>query len=316
MKISAPAMGTIVSIEVVDAEDARARASVERALGWFSAVERGCSRFDPASELSTLLGCVGTPTAVTPMLFELLRFAVAVAEETGGAYDPAVGGLMEARGFNRDYRSGEPVNRVRPPGEAATYRDITLDANAHTVTLRRPLVLDLGGVAKGCAIDLARQELAGFRSFAIDAGGDLYLGGAPHGGAGWSVGIRHPRRDGDLIDVVTVSNAAVCTSGDYERRSADGGHHLIDPLRGTTAAAVASATVIAASAMLADALATAAFVLGPEPGLALLESHGAEGLIVSPDLDCRSTRGFPSEHHRRRRDRAPLDGGAALLSHA
>jgi thiamine biosynthesis lipoprotein len=115
----------------------------------------------------------------------------------------------------------------------------------------------------------------------------LYLGGCNPQGAPWSVGIRHPRRDGALIDSLRVSNQAVCTSGDYERPG-----HILDPANRQPASAVASATVVAPSAMLADALATAAFVLGPSEGIALLHRMGVEGLIVRPDLERVETGGL------------------------
>ena len=102
------------------------------------------------------------------------------------------------------------------------------------------------------------------------------------------MGIRHPRRDRELIDSVRVSNQAVCTSGDYER-----GPHIVDPRPAQPeTAVVASATVIADGAMLADALATAAFVLGPEDGIQFLTRMGVEGLIVTPDLERYETRGL------------------------
>src|SRR5207248_257687 len=121
-------------------------------------------------------------------------------------------------------------------------------------------------------------------SYAIDAGGDLYLGGCRPDGARWSVGIRHPRRDGELIDSIRVSNRAVCTSGDYLRRSSGdaGVHHILDPRTGASANQVASVTVVAPTAMLADAVGTAAFVLGPAEGIRLFDRLGVDGLILSP----------------------------------
>jgi thiamine biosynthesis lipoprotein len=142
-------------------------------------------------------------------------------------------------------------------------------------------------------VDAAAKELEPFSDFAIDAGGDLYLGGSNPLGDPWCVGIRHPRRDGEMIDSVRVSNRAVCTSGDYERPTPGGdGHHILDPRRGASAKAVASATVIASGAMLADGLATAAFVLGPKEGIELLDRMGVDGLIVTPELDRYETRGL------------------------
>jgi thiamine biosynthesis lipoprotein len=158
--------------------------------------------------------------------------------------------------------------------------------------LRRPLTLDLGAVAKGLAVDAAARELAPFQDFAINAGGDLYLGGANPQGTPWAVGIRHPRRDRELIASLRVSNQAVCTSGDYERHAPDGGHHILDPRTGRSAHTVASATVVADGALLADALATAAFVLGPKDGIDLLNRMGVDGLIVTPELERYETRGL------------------------
>jgi thiamine biosynthesis lipoprotein len=295
MTRSVAMMGTIVTIQVAgNHEDA-----IDRAFGWFRHVEASCSRFDPASELRQLTARAGAAVPVSDLLYEAVQFAVAVATETGGAFDPTVGRQMETRGFDRDYRSGAVVRTPVDEDEVVSYRDIDLDPDERTITLRRPLVLDLGAVVKGLAIDLASRELRPFEDFAIDAGGDLYLGGRNPEGLPWSVGIRHPRgQDTDeLLDSVRVSNAAVCTSGDYERRSPSsaGGHHILDPRSNVPAAAVASATVIAPTAMLADALATAAFVLGPTDGLRLIERHGLDGLIVTPALERFATPGFPSE---------------------
>mgnify|MGYP006316859735 CR=1 FL=1 len=156
------------------------------------------------------------------------------------------------------------------------------------------MTLDLGAVAKGLAVDAAARELQPFRDFAIDAGGDLFVGGHNPDGVPWSVGIRHPRLDGQLIDSLRVSDRAVCTSGDYERPAPDDvdEHHVLDPRSGASPAAVASATVVAQSAMLADALGTAAFVLGPVEGIRLFERHGVEGLIVTPALERYATSGL------------------------
>jgi thiamine biosynthesis lipoprotein len=108
------------------------------------------------------------------------------------------------------------------------------------------------------------------------------------------VGIRHPRARDQVLATLRVSNCAVCTSGDYERPvSGDtGDHHIMDARARTSATAIASATVLAPSAMVADAMSTAAFVLGPVEGLALLQRHGLEGLLVTPALEHHATRGW------------------------
>jgi thiamine biosynthesis lipoprotein len=216
-----------------------------------------------------------------------------LAEESGGAFDPTVGHRMAARGFNREHRTGQVVRSAIAPDDDVSYRDVHLDPDRKTITLLRPLTLDLGAVAKGLAIDTAARELQPFKNFAIDAGGDLYLGGLNEHEAPWSVGIRHPLQDDELIASLRVSNQAVCTSGDYERRTPDGvSHHILDPRTGASCHVVASATVLAPTAMLADALATAAFVLGPQDGIEFLDRMGVNGLIVTPELKRYETRGL------------------------
>jgi len=298
-------MSTLVTIQVVGTSTAAdADAAIGRAFGWFHEIEARCTRFDGRSELMRLTAQTGVPVSASPILYEAVRFALHVAEESGGAFDPTVGHRMEAQGFNREYRTGKIVRSAVSPDGDVNYRDVELDPDRRTITVRRPLTLDLGAVAKGLAIDTAARELAPFRDFAIDAGGDLYLGGLNPQGAPWSVGIRHPRRDGELLDLLRVSNQAVCTSGDYERQTsgaANGpsesghhipGHHILDPRTGTSSRAAASATVVASGAMLADALATAAFVLGPVDGIHLLNRMGVDGLIVTAELKRYQTRGL------------------------
>ena len=289
-------MGTFVTIHVVGAAAHKSEAqspmlreeAVERAFAWFDRVEECCTRFDSGSEVMRLAAQVGVPVPVSTLLYEAVQFALAVAEESGGAFDPTVGYAMETRGFNREYRSGREIRTALDCtrtaldcGSSVSYRDVRLDPERKTITLLRPLVIDLGAVAKGLAVDLAARELFSFENFAINAGGDLYLGGRNPESEPWSIGIRHPRSDAELIEVVRVSNRAVCTSGDYEKRGADGGHHILDPRTGASANSVASVTVIAPTAMLADALATAAFVLGPADGIRLFDRLGVNGLIFS-----------------------------------
>lgn len=293
-------MGTVVTIQVAHGASRREQtgreASVQRAVDWFRQIELSCSRFDARSEVRQLSARVGSPVAVSDMLFECVRFALAVAEESDGAFDPTVGLVQEARGFNREYQSGDIIRTDLASAGAVSHRDVHLDDDQKTITLLRPLLLDLGAVAKGLAIDMAARELAAIGDFAIDAGGDLYFGGCNAEGNAWSVGIRHPRDERELVDTIRVSDMAVCTSGDYERRADDGGHHIVDPRTGRSTNSVASVTVIATSAMVADALATAAFVLGPTAGLDLLARHGVAGLILTPELERFATPAMRENH--------------------
>jgi thiamine biosynthesis lipoprotein len=277
-------MGTIVTIQLPRGGSDEA---LERAFQWFYDIERTCTRFDPESELMRLTARPGEAFPASPLLFEAVRFAAGVAAETGGAFDPTIGGFMEARGFNREFRTGSEI-RSLSVAENASYRDIELDEARRTILLRKPLLLDLGAVAKGLAVDAAAHELAPLGDFAIYAGGDVFAGGANAAGQPWRVGIRHPCHPDGIMACLLVSDQAVCTSGDYARPG-----HILDPRRGaSTAASVASATVVAPTTLLADSLATAAFVLGPEEGISLLRRMGVQGLIVTPDLERFETEGL------------------------
>lgn len=295
-------MGTIVTIDVphhagADEGIARRDECVADAFEWFRHIERICTRFNPDSELMRLVSRVSRPTHVSPMLFEVVRFALAVAEASGGAFDPTVGLRMEHRGFSREHHTRRTVTTPIDELTGITFRDVAIDDERHTIMLRRPLVLDLGGVAKGMAIDLAARAMAPLEHFGIDAGGDLYVSGHNATGSPWSVGIRHPQGKG-FIGTLQVSNRAVCTSGNYERRAGrdNDARHILDPRTGGTPTEIVSATVVAVSAMLADALATAAFVSGPAAARRLLESHGVCGVLFTSTLERLVTEGCESDN--------------------
>lgn len=287
-------MDTLLTIEVPNAAQADGLERLERAFAWFEAVEATCSRFEPESELRRLTAQLDRAVAVSSLLFRAVQFAVAVAEASDGAFDPTLGRELERRGFNRNHRSGEAVGSATATREPCSYRELLLDAAAQTISLRRPLVLDLGAVAKGMAIDLAVEELRSCENYAINAGGDVFVRGHTAAGEPWRIGIRDPLQPDRLLDTLALTEGSVCSSGGYERPSGvdAGEHHILDPRSGRSPRSVAGVSVIAPVAMLADALATAAFVLGPERGLRLLQDQGVEGLIVTYDAAHYATPGY------------------------
>jgi thiamine biosynthesis lipoprotein len=278
-------MDTWVNIQVVSDQSREAiEPTVQRAHAWFESVERICTRFDPTSEVMQLLGHVGRPVRVSTLLFEVAAFALDLARQTDGAFDPTIGATMEQLGFATNYRTGEVVNS-HVGADSGDFHDVRLDRRARTILLRRPLVLDLNAVAKGLAIDLAVQELRPFPDFCIEAGGDLFVRGHNAAGENWHVGIQHPRAEGLLARTLHLSEVAVCTSGDYERRAPGGGAegHILDARTHQPINDLASVTVVAQTAMAADGLSTAAMVLGSEHGLKFLEDQDVRGLLVTPE---------------------------------
>jgi FAD:protein FMN transferase len=271
-------MDTDVNVQVVSDEPSEViERAVQRALEWFDTVERICTRFDPRSEVMQLLDRVGQPTPVSTLLFQVVAFALQLADQTEGAFDPTIGASIERLGFNVNYKTGAVINS-HLEDSSATFRDVRLDRRAQTILLRRPLILDLNAVAKGLAIDLAAQQLSEFANVSIEAGGDVYVRGHNPVGQPWQVGIQHPRAEGLLAHTLQVSDVAVCTSGDYER-----GSHILDARSRRPVSDLASVTVVAPTAMAADGLSTAAMVLGQLEAPAFLKRQGVGGVLVAPD---------------------------------
>ena len=300
------AMGTVVSVQIVGGTPASRAERAHAALEWVSTVESTCSRFQPHSELRRLSATVGQDIAVSPLLFNALHVALQVAEQSHGAFDPTIGVEMQARGFDRAWDTGaSSFARMPADTDVASWRDVVLDHSAQSVRLLRPLLLDLGAIAKGLAVDLVARELADCEDYAVEAGGDMYVAGHNANGQPWRVGIQHPRQPGESFATMSLSNMAVCTSGDYARRTADDTQsHLVDPRAhdvvvsrlpsGPTSLSThpISSTVIAPQAMIADALATAVMVLGVNEGITLLETHGVQGIVVDTQLNLTTTQGM------------------------
>ena len=282
-------MDTVVSIKIVNSRaKTELEESVARAFAAFYHVESVCSRFNNQSEISRLSTQSGVPVPVSSTLFEAVHFAWEVANFTKGAFDPTMGKTLELYGFSRDYLTGyqsesRPLNADTP----VSYLDLDLNKEEQTILLRKPLILDLGAIAKGLAVDLAAKELSHFDGFFIDAGGDIFAGGMNEYEEAWRVGIRHPRKNEEIIRSFQLTNKAVCTSGSYERMSPirKDAHHLINPHSGNPQSDVLSCTVIAPFTMMADAFSTAAFILGAEKGIRQLEQAGLDGILITPDLE-------------------------------
>lgn len=223
------------------------------------------------------------PEHVDPPLFALLRRARELSVESGGAFDPTVLPLLRLWGAYPDlpYLCAGNARAVGIAG-------LRLDADARTVRFTRPgMGLDLGGIAKGFALDRARAALAaaGVSRARLDLGGQLaFMGSGPDGG--WRVAVRDPDDPARLLGVVAVDpDASVSTSGNYARDfGREGWHapsHIYDPRTGRPALRALAVTVWAPDAATADALSTALFVLGPEDASRLLAREPRVGALFA-----------------------------------
>lgn len=289
----AEVMATTVRVTVPRAASGTsAEAAAEAVFEVFRRVDAEMSEWQESSPLSDVnRRAGGEPVAVPAELLEVIRRGIEIGERTGGAFDvtwAALWGLW-------DFRAAEP--RVPPADDIARrarlvdYRRVELDEAAGTVRLPEPgMMIGLGGIAKGYALERAAAVLRAraLESFLLVCGGQVYAAGDRAGRGAWRVGVRDPRGGpDDLFARLELRDASASTSGDYESFFlADGVryHHILDPGTGRPARGLRSATVVSADPVLADALSTGIFVMGPEAGLALVERlPDAEAVLIDDD---------------------------------
>ncbi len=286
-------MGTDVHVIVVGGSlsmlDA-ARASSERLEGLWS-------RFRDDSEISRLNQLAGLALGVSPETVALVQRSIDGGRITRGAFDPTVLGDVVRAGYDRTFDELSETSGGGRSDLHLGWDGIEVDPAASTVRLPRGVGFDPGGVGKGFAADLVVAELLslGATGACANLGGDLRVAGdAPAAGA-WSIAVQHPYRD-EPAAIVGLGSGAVATSMRTRRTWGPAGdlrHHLIDPATGLPArTGIASATVIAAEGWQAEVLSKAAFLSGAIDGLALVESLGADGLVVDDRGDVHLTSGF------------------------
>jgi len=269
-------MGTSVEITVSQTDSRRAEEAMNAAFREVERIDLLMSHYRPESEVSQITRQAGEKeTQVSPETLEVVERALYFSRLSGGAFDITIGPVFRLWDFREGKIPGE--KSLQENLKKVDYRKIRVDRAKSLVYLEsRGMELDLGAIAKGYAVDRASAVLrkGGVENFLVTAGGDLAVSGAKGKGVPWTVGIQHPRFPAELIAKLRPAQAAVATSGDYKKFFSRGGeryHHILTPSTGLPARECQSVTIIAPSAMDADALATSVFVLGPKKGFALLE---------------------------------------------
>ena len=260
--------------------------------------QRALSRFDAESELSLLNADPRETLPASDLTAGAIAAAMWAAERSGGLVDPTLLDPLERAGYENSRNGTEPAplcealasapaRRPAAPSPSARWRAVTVSGS----TIHRPagIRFDLGGTAKGLAADRAAALLALQTSFAVDAGGDVVVGGAS--GVARQVSVAHPLDPGAVAFDFELTTGAVATSGLAKRvwRTPGGyAHHLIDPSTGLPAwTGVIQATAVAASGLESETLAKTALLSGPQAGLAILEAAG--GVLVLDDGEVLAT---------------------------
>jgi thiamine biosynthesis lipoprotein len=310
LRFEEPHMGTAVRL-VLDTSDREAAAGAARAaFARIAELDAALSDYRDSSEVSRLAGASGGPAVpVGADLFTVLARAQDLWRRSGGAFDVTVGPVV--RLWRRTLRTGdwpEPARREEALVLVGSEK-MHLDAAARTARLERPgMRIDLGAIAKGYAGDEALGVLRrrGVSSALVAVGGDVVASDAPPGEAGWVVEVARDSSIEELGagidpkeargDQLLLRNAAVSTSGDSEQWIERDGlrySHILDPRTGIGVTGRRRATVVAPDGITADSLATAACVLGPAEGVALVESTpGATAIVHQQHVGTRASRGW------------------------
>jgi FAD:protein FMN transferase len=277
-------MGTRIAVELWATDHAQGDTLITRVMDEMRRVDELMSTYKPTSQVSRVNAEAAThPVVVEEDLFGLLQTALDFSRITEGAFDITYASV----GYLYDYRrhikpTDEQIAKALP---AISYQHVILDPATHSVRFTQPGVrIDLGGIAKGWAVDRGIEILraAGIERAFVTAGGDTRIIGDRFGKP-WMVGIRDPRQEGKVIARIPLVDAALSTSGDYERFFEENGvryHHILSPATGKPASAVRSVTVIGPTATRTDGLSKTIFVLGIREGMRVLDALGDVDVIA------------------------------------
>lgn len=288
-RITDGVMGTRITVELWSEDQAKAQTAIDAVLADMRHIDEAMSTYKPTSEISQVNAHAAEgPMKISKDLFDLLVTAKEYSVITEGAFDITYASVGYMYDFRKHVKPDEKqIDKALP---AVDYRHVLLDPKAQTVKFSQAGVrIDLGGIAKGYSVDRGIDILKarGYTRAYVSAGGDSRIMGDRFGKP-WMVGIRDPRKgEGEVITRIPLVDAAISTSGDYERFFDEDGvryHHIIDPHTGHSASKVRSATIIGPSATRTDGLSKTAFVLGPDEAMRIYNKiEDIDAIIVRLD---------------------------------
>ena len=284
LKVGRILMGTLVEVNVIGRQN-QLKESAEAALTEIKRVE-DLTSFHKESDLNRINNNAGhSPTKVDPELISLIQRSLEISELTGGAFDPTIGALSRLWNFSGPEGPRLPdESEIKEARKKVNWRKVEIIPDKNEVFLpEEGMALDLGGIAKGYALNRAEEILKakGVMAALLNAGGDIMAFGGKGDGTPWKIGIQDPGDKGRIEAVVNIETSAVFTSGDYERVLEKDGkqyHHILDPSTGYPASGFKSVTIVAPDGFRADGFSAAVFVLGPDKAKLFLGKH--------PNISC------------------------------
>jgi len=289
-------MGTLARVVAVAPDMRTAKQSIKAAFAEINKVDKLMSDYKSESEISQVnRDAFRQAVKISKSTYEVLQKAVEFSRLSGGAFDVTVGPLVQLWRLAAEANSVPTDTQLEQARSKVGYEKLILDANQTSVRFAVDgMKLDLGGIAKGYAIDKAVEAMqkCGALGAMVDIGGDIRCFGTPsRGKKEWLIGLQDPNEAKEPIStgkpllVLKLKNAAIATSGNYRRFSLVKGKkysHIINRKSGTATESLSSVTIIAKRALDADALATAVSVMGSEKGLALIEKIPNTEAILIP----------------------------------
>jgi thiamine biosynthesis lipoprotein len=282
-------MGTEVTVTVVARSAQEGAAAIDAVMAEIRRLDRMMSLYKDDSEITKVNLAAGRhPVKVSPEMIEVVEAASEASRLSGGVFDVTIGPLVvlwQMRLKEGKVPSAEELRKIRP---LVNYRNIITDRQASTIFLKKPgMIMDFGGM-KGYIADRAADVLKkrGIHNAIIAVAGDIWVLGRREDGSPWRIGVQHPREHEKTLVTLALSDRYISTSGDYERfviREKKRYHHIIDPRTGAPSRGVISATLIGKKGALIDPLTKAPFILGPAAGMKIVETLGAEAIIVDED---------------------------------
>lgn len=280
VKRSFMSMGTFIEFTVLEKNKEFAADAIEAAMSVMYNVHDLMSTHESSSQISDVNRKAGIEAVKADHKFvEVVKNSIRLSRETNGVFDITVLPLLELWGFREKAIRIPDDKTIQKTLDAVGYEKVQLDESEGTIGLsNRFSSIDVGGIAKGYAVDKAVDVLRekGIKNAIINAGGDIYLMGAPEGESGWLVGIQDPMQSEKVLATVRLKDKAIATSGNYESFVQIEDHrygHILDPKMGRPSEKLYSATVISSSVTEADALSTTAFVMGEKEGIAFVENR-------------------------------------------
>jgi len=281
-------MGSRFDITMIAEDEKKANAYIDEAIEEIIRIEKLISSWDPQSQTSEINRNASIkPVKVDQELIDLIERSIQISKITDGAFDITFASIDNVWIFDGSMKEMPDKKAIQKSIEKVGYTNIVIDENKQTVYLKlKGMKIGFGAIGKGYAADKVKSMMIekGVKAGIINAAGDLTTWGKQPGGKDWMVGISNPLNKDKVFSWFSVANAAVATSGNYEKYVTFNGKkytHIIDPRTGYPASGTVSVTIFSKRAELCDALATAVFIMGTETGLNMINQlKGVECIIV------------------------------------